>query len=123
MVAKKDGLFRYIPQGHKLAQVQDRDLRDELSRAAWNQEFIKEAPAVFVITAFYSRTTGRYDERGIRYVHIEVGHAAQNLHLMAVALGLGSVPVGAFNDELIKKLLKLSKDEEPLYLVPVGYAR
>jgi nitroreductase len=42
---------------------------------------------------------------------------------MAVALGLGSVPVGAFNDELIKKLLKLSKDEEPLYLVPVGYAR
>lgn len=119
-VVKQDGVFRYIPLGHKLARVSEKDVRSGLAAASWNQEFIKEAPAVFIITAIYSRTTARYDERGLRYVHIEVGHAAQNLHLMAVALGLGSVPVGAFNDDEVKKILKLAKDEIPLYLIPVG---
>jgi len=56
-------------------------------------------------------------------VHIEVGHFAQNIHLEAVALGLASVPVGAFKDEEVKKMLSLPPSEEPLYIIPVGYAR
>jgi nitroreductase len=58
----------------------------------------------------------------VRYVHNEVGHCAQNIHLQAVALGLGSVPIGAFDDSELKELLELS-DEEPLYIVPVGYPK
>lgn len=123
LLVKKDGLFRYVPRGHRLSRLSDKDLRSGLKRAALGQEFVAEAPAVFIITAVYSRTTQRYEERGIRYVHIEVGHAAENLHLMAVALGLGSVPVGAFSEEEVKKLLTLPKEEEPLYIIPVGYAK
>ncbi|MCX8128459.1 MAG: nitroreductase family protein, partial [Synergistetes bacterium] len=58
-------------------------------------------------------------ERGIRYVHFEVGHSAQNILLQAAALDLGAVPVGAFDDERLKELLKLSV-EQPLYIIAIG---
>lgn len=118
-VAKKDGLFRYIPDGHRLKKEQDVDLRKEIARAALNQMFIADAGIVIVITAVFQRTAWRYGERAYRYINNEVGHCAQNIHLEAVALGLGSVPIGAFDDVKIKKLLKLT-EEEPLYIIPVG---
>ncbi|MGB9720003.1 MAG: SagB/ThcOx family dehydrogenase [bacterium] len=121
-LAKKDGLFRYIVDGHKLKKEQDVDLRRDIARAALNQMFIADAGVVIIITAVYKRTAWRYGEKAYRYINNEVGHCAQNIHLEAVALGLGSVPIGAFNDEKIKKLLKL-EEEEPLYIVPVGYIK
>jgi SagB-type dehydrogenase family enzyme len=119
-VAKEDGLFRYIPKGHKLIKEKDEDLRRRLAIASLGQPWVEEAPCSFIFSAVYERTTRRYGKRGERYVHIEVGHAAENLHLQAVALGLGSVPIGAFKDEEVKKIVGLPKNEEPLYIVPVG---
>jgi len=121
-IAKKDGLFRYIPQSHSIKKEKDKDLRKDIAKAALKQMFVADAGLVIVITAVFDRTTWRYGKRGIKYVYIEVGHCAQNIHLEAVALGLGSVPVGAFDDDELKKLLGL-KDEEPLYIIPVGYAK
>lgn len=121
-VAKKDGLFRYIPQSHALKQEKNTDVRSEIAKKALSQMFIANAGAVIIITAIYDRTTWRYRTRGKRYVHMEVGHCAQNIHLEAVALGLGSVPIGAFDDNGLKKVLGL-KQEEPLYIIPVGYSR
>jgi SagB-type dehydrogenase family enzyme len=85
--------------------------------------FIADAGCVIVITAVYDRTTWRYGERGVRYVHIEVGHAAQNIHLQAVALGLGSVPIGAFHDDKIVTILDLEENECPIYIIPVGHTK
>jgi SagB-type dehydrogenase family enzyme len=81
---------------------------------------VKEGAAVFVFTGVYERTTGKYGDRGIRYVHIEVGHTAQNLCLQATAMGLGAVTVGAFSDEQMTRLLNLPEKEQPLYIIPVG---
>ncbi|HIE05209.1 MAG TPA: SagB/ThcOx family dehydrogenase [bacterium (Candidatus Stahlbacteria)] len=120
-LALKSGLYLYDPETHRLSRVVEEDVRSKISRAALGQGFIHQAPAVFIICADYERTTNRYQKRGIRYVHIEVGHAAENLHLMAVGLGLGSVPVGAFSDKELKKILKT--EYEPLYIIPVGYPR
>ncbi|MEW6685199.1 MAG: SagB/ThcOx family dehydrogenase [Candidatus Edwardsbacteria bacterium] len=122
-LVKSDGLFHYLPEGHKLEKVKAGDFRKSLCSAALGQRFVAEAPVDFVITAIYERTTARYRQRGIRYVDIEVGHAAQNLHLQAVALGLGSVPVGAFDDDAVSEILSLPKEEKPLYIIPVGYIR
>ena len=75
-----------------------------------------------IITAVYARVTGKYGKpRGTRYVDMEAGHAAQNVLLQATAMGLGSVPVGAFEDDRISELLKLTPDHTPLYLIPIGY--
>ena len=117
----KDGLYHYIPEGHKLENLSDRDLRGDLADAALGQGSVASSALDIVICAVYERVTSKYGQRGVRYVHIEAGHAAQNIHLQAVALGLGSVPIGAFSDEGVQKTLGLPKDHEPLYIIPVGF--
>jgi SagB-type dehydrogenase family enzyme len=122
-LAMARGLYHHDPVRHELHQRDTSDLRQQLCRAALVQEAVAAAPAVFVMTAVYPRTTVRYGARGERYVCIEVGHAAQNLLLEAVALQLGAVPIGAFDDDQVSKVLQLPGDESPLYLIPVGHPR
>jgi SagB-type dehydrogenase family enzyme len=84
------------------------DHRRDLFEASLEQEFILEAPATLVFTAVFSRTEQRYGSaRSPRYIHMEVGHAAQNVLLQAVALDLGAVPIGAFEDERVSQVLVL----------------
>jgi SagB-type dehydrogenase family enzyme len=114
------GIYHYLPSGHQLELIADGDRRRELCAAALEQQCAAEGAAVFVFAAVARRTTRKYGERGVRYVHIEVGHAAQNLALQATALGLGTVTVGAFDDAAVMRLLHLPEGEAPLYLMPVG---
>jgi SagB-type dehydrogenase family enzyme len=121
-VATAEGAFHYQPAGHRLAALSHEDPRPALYAAALQQDPVRDAPAVFVVAAVYQRTSAKYgQERSPRYVHLEAGHAAQNLLLEAVALGLGAVPIGAFYDEEVQKALELPADHRPLYLIPVGH--
>ena len=122
-VVTADGLSHYLPAEHSLETLTDKDLRAALASAAWGQEFIEAAPLTLAFAAEFSRTTNRYSQRGIRYVYMEAGHAAQNVHLQAEALGLGSVAVGAFDDASVSKVLSLPDYLEPLYMVVVGHYR
>ncbi len=119
-VVSADGLFQYMPAKHLLERLSDRELRSKLASAAWGQEFIEDAPVTLVFAAEFSRTTQRYGQRGIRYVYMEAGHAAQNVHLQAEALGLVSVAVGAFDDASISKVLSLPEQLAPVYMVVIG---
>jgi SagB-type dehydrogenase family enzyme len=114
------GVYRYEPLEHGLVRTMEGDKRVELADAALGQDFVGEGAIIIVFTAVYERTTGKYGDRGIRYVHMEVGHAAQNLCLQAAAMDLGVVTVGAFYDEEVGQLLDLPGDEQPLYVIPVG---
>jgi SagB-type dehydrogenase family enzyme len=123
-VATSAGFYHYAPEGHQLERRSEEDLRPALRRAALDQESILGAAAVFVIAAVYARIAAKYGkERGVRYAHLEAGHAAQNLLLQAVALGLGGVSVGAFRDEQVQNVLSLPADQSPLYLIPIGVPR
>jgi len=121
-VLTREGLFHYVPKGHYVETVRKEDMRAELSAMALHQEVIKFAPMTIVISAVYQRVTDEYGQRGERYTHMEAGHIAQNIHLQAVSLGLSSVPMGAFEDKKVKNLLSLPPDQEPLYIISVGYA-
>lgn len=114
------GIYKYNPERHELLKIMEGDKRAELCSAAFGQSSVGNAPAVLVFSAVYERTTARYGERGTRYVHMEVGHAGQNVHLQAVTLGLGTVVIGAFDDKQVKRVINLPKEEKPLYLMPVG---
>jgi len=122
-VAKKDGVFHYIPEGNKLKSLSNEDVRGKLAEASYGQDYVKDANLDIVICAVYGRIMSRYGERGIRYTDMEVGHAAQNVFLQAVALGLDSVPIGAFIDAEVSEILDLPKDTKPLYILPVGYRK
>ena len=115
-----EGIFHYLPERHALALKKAGDFRAQLADASLGQNSIRSAPAVFVFSAVFERTARRYQQRAERYVHIEVGHAAQNVHLQAVALGLASVPVGAFSDAAVAKVVGVGQNESVIYLVPVG---
>jgi SagB-type dehydrogenase family enzyme len=119
-VATLGGMFHYRPDRHEVTRVSGRDVRGEVRLAVGGQDAI-DAPALFIFAAVPARTAARYGERGIRYVHIEVGHAAQNLLLEAAALGLGAVPIGAFNDAELGRILDVPSKQIVLYIVAVGH--
>lgn len=114
------GIYKYHPQKHFLIKTLDGDKRNELYTAALQQESIIQAPVNFVIAAIFQKMSIKYGSRAERYVWLEAGHAAQNLLLQTTALNLGAVPIGAFYDNEVKETLRLQKEEEPLYIIPIG---
>ncbi len=120
----REGVYHYEPQGHQLIVQVQRDVRSALYAAALRQDAVLSAPAVIVIAAVYARTAQKYgEERSPRYVHLEAGHAAQNVLLQAVALNLDAVPIGAFEDDTVTQVLALPLDQQPLYLIPTGHSK
>ena len=122
-LALLDGFFHYIPRNHQLMHISESNFIEDLAAVALGQQCIRESSAVVVIAAVYKRIEQKYGRRGERYVKVEAGHAAQNILLQAVSQGIGAVPVGAFNDEDVRKVLSLPSDHEPLYLIPLGHTR
>ncbi len=114
------GIYHYQPEKHLLIQVTSGDRRADLQAAAINQTPVGDAPATVVITAIPDRTTTKYGERGLRYVDMEAGHASENIYLQVAATGLGTVTIGAFDDDGVREILGLPENETPLYLMPVG---
>lgn len=118
-----EGIYKYRTNGHKLLRLSGEDRRRQLERAAWDQDWVRKNAALIVFAAVETRTTGKYGRRGIRYIHIEVGHAAQNVMLQAQAVGLGAAVVGAFDDDRVEDLLDMPGNEQALYLMPIGKPR
>jgi len=124
---KNKGLYHYDIRKHTLnleieEEMNERFLK-QLTEFSLSQNFIFEAPLNMIICVNFPKIIRGYGERGKRYALIEVGHCAQNVHLEAVALGLGSVPIGAFRDKQISQLLKLPDNLDPIYIIPIGYAK
>jgi SagB-type dehydrogenase family enzyme len=117
------GVYQFLPKEHNIKFLQKGDVREPLMKASLGQTFIAQAPVVLIITGEYERTTVKYGERGKQYVHMEAGHAAQNIYLQVESLGLGTVTVGAFIEEEISKILNLPKTHRPLYIMPVGHIK
>ncbi len=118
-LATGDGFFEYIPEGHKLQKLSAKDLRAALS----SQPAVAMAPAVFVIAGDYDRASRGGRETGLRWVHLEAGHAAQNLLLQATALRLAAVPVGGIQPEQVAQSASLPPSSTPIYLIPVGHPK
>jgi SagB-type dehydrogenase family enzyme len=114
------GVYKYRPDELELVIVSDEDVREELAEAALSQAPVRDGAIDIIISAVYERTMRKYGDRGVRYVHMEAGHAAQNIYLQATALDLGTVTIGAFADELVKDVLSMPEVEAPLYIIPVG---
>lgn len=114
------GIYRYEPRTHELTLVVKGDKRIDIYNAALEQKSIRDGAATIIISAVYERTTWKYGERGMRYVHMEAGHAAQNVYLQAVSLDLGTVVIGAFQDSRVKKIVQMADTETPLYIMPLG---
>lgn len=114
------GIYKYDPKNHELKLILKGEKRMDLASSALGQSSIIDGAIVLVFAAVFERTTVKYGERGIKYVYMEVGHSAQNVYLQAYTLGLGTVVIGAFYDDKVKKALNMLENENPLYIMPIG---
>ncbi|MFC1854803.1 SagB/ThcOx family dehydrogenase [Candidatus Dependentiae bacterium] len=114
------GIYKFDAKENALRQVKSGNFRDELMSAGMGQDAIESAPATVVFAGVHTRTQQKYGPKASRYVHMEVGHASQNIYLQATALNLGTVAIGAFSGEAVKRVIGMPPDEKPLYLMPVG---
>jgi len=117
------GIYRYDWLHHKLWLHAKGDISKELEVACLEQEFVGDCACVIALTSKLLRTMDRYGQRGYRYAIMDAAAAAENLSLAAVALGYGTVWVGAFDDDAVAELLGLPEDELPMLLLPVGRPR
>jgi SagB-type dehydrogenase family enzyme len=117
--ATADGLARYVSSHDAIEPITSEDRRGAIAVATGGQAAAMHAPLLVVITGVVARTEAKYGARAERYVHLEAGHVCQNLLLEATALGLGAVPIGSFDDDLVRAAL--GSDEVPLYVVATGH--
>ncbi len=116
------GLYRYIALSHKLLPVADRpDLPDELQQACLDQGMVTASAVTFIWTAVTYRMVWRYGQRGYRYLHLDAGHACQNLYLAAGSIGCGVCALAAFNDERLNDVLGIDGEEQfAIYVATLG---
>ncbi len=114
------GVFHYEPRGHRMRRIDSADRRAKLSSSSLGQDAVHLANVDFVITGIAARTRAKYHDRAERYLHLEAGHAAQNVLLEVAALGLASVPIGAFDDAAVRRAIGAPADETPLYILAIG---
>jgi SagB-type dehydrogenase family enzyme len=115
------GVYRYLPNEGAIKSAAEGDRRAALAGAALGQAWVADAALILIIAANYKHSTWKHGRRGKRYVHMEAGHVAQNVLLMASTLNLGAAVVGAFDDKRVASVTELVGDQTPLYLLPVGF--
>jgi SagB-type dehydrogenase family enzyme len=121
LFATQEGLFVYRPADHSLLQIGNQDIRNMLGVAASMAESVAGAGCDIIVAGSVRKLTSQYKDKARRYMHMEAGHIAQNIQLQAVCLGLGSVTVGGFDTKEVRKVCKLTRTLEPLYIICVGY--
>ena len=118
------GIYKYGYRDHLLTSVKEGDFRKALRAACWDQPMVEKAPVSFVFVGFYDKVAKIYHTRGERlYLPLDIGAACENLHLQAESLGLGTVMLGAFSDDDVKKIIDLKRDLKtmrPFCIMPVG---
>ncbi|WP_028203238.1 SagB/ThcOx family dehydrogenase [Paraburkholderia nodosa] len=115
-------VMHYLPHGHRAETRATPDMRPKLKALALNQASVGAAPALLAVAADPSRLKQRYGARASVYSDLEAGHAAQNMLLQAVALGLVAVPVGAVDGPQAAQALGLPAGQSVVYVIPVGFA-
>lgn len=118
-----NGIHAYLPKEHALKTLRSENILAELCALPPNPPGLGQAPAVMVLGLNVGPLAQRVGEKAERYGMMEVGHVAQNVLLQVTALGLGSIPVGGFDDAKVATLLKLPDGVRPVYLLPVGHPK
>jgi SagB-type dehydrogenase family enzyme len=121
IVGLEPGLYHYNPVEHHLRHLKCADCTSDIAGGTVYPKLAEGASLIIFITALFERSVFKYRDRGYRFVMLEAGHVAQNLNLVATALGLGCINIGGFFDRAVDDLLGLDGvTHSTLYLVAVG---
>jgi SagB-type dehydrogenase family enzyme len=113
------GVYHYSIRTHQLEQLEQKDLRRQITAAALGQRMCAKAAVVFVWSAVFDRCKWKYGQRAYRYIYLDAGHIAENLALAAVSLNLGSCEIGALYDDQVNAILGIDGIEESVICMAV----
>jgi SagB-type dehydrogenase family enzyme len=117
-----DGLHHYNVRNHALEPLSDGPVFKSLQPHLFMFQAIEHANAIIFLAAVFNRTQKKYGPRGYRYILLEAGHVAQNLCLLAVEQGLGSLCMGGYADGELNRVLGLTPLQEGVvYSVAIGW--
>jgi len=120
-LATQEGLFIYRPAEHSLEQTSEEDIRNMIAAAIAVEPSVASVGCDIIIAGSVRKLTTQFRSKAKTYMLLEAGHIAQNIQLQAVCLGLGSVTIGSFDTANVRKICRISRDLEPLYIICVGY--
>lgn len=117
------GVYHYHPIEHQLTAIAGAQAIAQMDSLQLQPEF-GAAGVIIALGSSLARVRAKYGIRGYRFACMDAGHVAQNLCLVATALGLAACPVGGFDDDRLNDLLDLDGvNEAALCLVAIGAAR
>jgi SagB-type dehydrogenase family enzyme len=115
------GIYHYNPVGHNLRLYRPEDKTAEIAAGLVQKTLAVTTSAVIFVSAKLEGATMKYGNRGYRFVLLEAGHLAQNVNLVANALGLGCVNIGGYSDRQIDDLLALDGlRHSTIYMIGIG---
>ena len=118
------GLYHYHPQQHALDLLREGEYGQRLRELSLGQPWLETAAVVVAISGYYERLRWKYGERAYRFMCVDAGFLAQNLHLVAEGLGLGACAIAGFADDAVERLYQIDgRDEMVLLLVCLGVPR
>jgi SagB-type dehydrogenase family enzyme len=117
----KAGVYHYNPSRNHLRLLCEGDRTQTISQAVIQPEVALGSALIIFITAIFERTIFKYGDRGYRFILLEAGHVAQNLNLVANALGLGTLNIGGFFDREVDDFLGLDGvTHSTIYMLAIG---
>ena len=126
-VAKVLDSGKYAPsagnlQNFKFIVVLDQEKREKISEACLQQYWMIKAPVHIVICSEPEKAERFYGVRGERLYSIQnCAAAAENMVLAAHSLGLGTCWVGAFDEDMVKRILGIPAEARPQIILTLGY--
>ncbi len=109
-------------QSYEIFVVRDKEKKNELVAAAGGQKFIAQAPVALVFCACPFKSALRYGKRGLELYAIQDATIAATFAMLAAAsIGIGSVWVGAFDEESVLDALENPRNVKPIAILPFGY--
>ena len=116
------GFYRYLPLEHQLVvEYRDESAAEKIGWAAFQQNWMSSAAAVFIWSAIPYRMEWRYGLAAHKVILLDAGHVCQNLYLACEAISAGTCAVAAYDQELMDQLLKVDgRDEFVIYMAAVG---
>jgi SagB-type dehydrogenase family enzyme len=117
------GLYHYNPQRNVLSWIREEDLTAQLMRCfvSFQTHLATDSALIILVTALFERSTFKYGSRGYRFVLLEAGHLAQNVNLVAAALGLGCIDIGGYFDRKVDEVLGIDGiRHSTVYMIGIG---
>ncbi len=115
-----DGLYLYEPTTHALQQTAEGDVRESLALALLKQPGTTGGCQI-VVTGSTRELTARYGTRARTVLLMQAGRVSQNIQLEAASLGLAVLSVDSVDVDSVRRVIRLSRNLEPLYVALVGY--